>query len=87
MTKVEVPATWHYNRRNGALEFYRRRYIDESELHDPTKQPPPDIVIDRFAYYELKDWMAKNEHDLIKTDRTEDLKIIHKLLDILAKKG
>ena len=82
--KVEVKAVWVINRMTGALEFYRRQWIDENDLYDPSKQPKPNIVIDRYAYMELLDWIKEHERDIVKTDRTEDLKIIHRLLDIMG---
>ena len=86
MTKVEVPDLWVFDPYTASIVFFRRRYVEASDLHDPKKQPKPDIVIDRRAYYDLLDWIKEHERDIVKTDRTEDLKIIHRLLDVLEKK-
>ena len=85
MTKVEVPDLWTFDPHTACLVFFRRQYVEESELYDPKKQPKPDIVIDRYAYHDLLDWIKEHERDIVKTDRTEDLKIIHRLLDVLEK--
>jgi hypothetical protein len=85
--KVEIKSRWIYNPSNGALEFYAYQWIDEQDLYDATKQPKPNIVIHRAAYLDLLDWIKENERDIVKTDRSEDLKIIHRLLDILEKGG
>jgi hypothetical protein len=47
----------------------------------------PEIVINRLAYEELLDFIRKNEHGILSTDRTEDLKIIHRLLDVLEREA
>jgi hypothetical protein len=47
---------------------------------------PNAISIPRYAYEELLDYIQKHEIGVLKTDRTEDLKIIHRLLDVLEKK-
>ena len=44
----------------------------------------PIVAIGRRQYEMLKDWMVDNDpHGVIRTDRKEDLKIIHKTLDII----
>jgi hypothetical protein len=47
----------------------------------------PEIIINRLAYEELLDFIRKNEHGILSTDRTEDLKIIHRLLDVLEREA
>ena len=85
MTKIEVPATWYRDVAIDCLVYFERQYVEEKDLVDPEKQPKPSIIISRFAYYDLLDWLKKNERNIIKTDRTEDLKILHRLLDIMEK--
>ena len=58
-------------------------YWRPQQLEEGMEAPPPDIVIPDKAYYHLKEWLKEHEHHIVKTDRTEDLKIIHRLLDIM----
>lgn len=85
MTKIEIGPLWRIDPM-GCLVFYRRQFVEESDLGIPEKQPKPDIVIDRIAYFHLLDWIKENERNIVKTDRTEDLKIIHRLFDIIEKR-
>ena len=44
----------------------------------------PIVALSRRQYEMLKNWMVDNNpHGVIRTDRKEDLKIIHKTLDII----
>ena len=44
------------------------------------------VVMSREDYEDLKEWMKENDpYGQFHTDRKEDLKIIHKLLDIQMK--
>ena len=40
-------------------------------------------ILDYRAYRDLLDYIRKNETGILQTDRTEDLKIINRLLDIV----
>jgi hypothetical protein len=86
MTKIEVPATWYFDGSTNCLVYYERQYIEEQDLLDPKTAPKPTIIISHHAYQDLLDWIKKNERNIVKTDRTEDLKILHRFLDILEKK-
>ena len=55
-------------------------------MFDADKQPKPNIVIPWRVYkYDLLPYIEKHERGVLRTDRDEDLKIIHRLLDILGK--
>lgn len=63
-----------------------RCYLITEEMARGGELDAPICVIPREAYDELKDWMADNDpHGVIRTDRKEDLKIIHRLLDVQEK--
>jgi len=63
------------------LEYYPDEYVEEGALIGE-----PAIRIPMDAYWRLKEWMLENDPDrILRTDREEDLKIIHRLLDVLDK--
>jgi hypothetical protein len=41
--------------------------------------------INQIMYEQLLDFVRKNEHGVLETDRTEDLKLINRLLNIIEK--
>jgi hypothetical protein len=43
------------------------------------------ISIPKYAYEVLLDYIQKHEIGVLKTDRAEDLKIIHRLIDVIQK--
>jgi len=85
MVKVEVKGGWFKDPSSMAIIYVRQQYVEETELlkRDAVK---PEIAIPWRAYVALLDYVKENEKDIVKTDRTEDLKIIHRLLDILDRR-
>jgi hypothetical protein len=60
----------------------------EYEVGSMTEPKDIEIEIPRYAYEQLKQWMVLNDPDgVIRTDRREDLKIIHQILDIMEKEA
>ena len=54
--------------------------------HEEGMAVKPDLVLPMEAYLELKQWMIENDADgVIRTDRKEDLKLIHRLVDIIER--
>ena len=47
----------------------------------------PEISIPRHAYEMLLDFIRQHETGVMRTDRTEDLKLINRLLDIIQNIG
>ena len=65
----------------GELRFYRAQEMKEGAWSNDVE---PDIVIGWRDYYLLKRWMIENDKDsIVHTNRDEDLKVIHRLLDIV----
>lgn len=85
MAKIKIGPHWSWNAMLGVLEYYRQQYVEEADLYDLKKAPKPDIVISRLAYIDLLDFIKLNEKGIVRTDREEDLKIIHRLFDVLQK--
>lgn len=78
--KEFVPARWFRNYTTGDYVYWPGGSLDVGE------EPPKDVLIfiPRRAVEVLKEYLLKEEPEgLLHTDRTEDLKIIHRLLDIL----
>ena len=66
------------------LPRYQQYWFIRNEPPEGEYESEPDIRMDRIAYDFLKRWMVENDpHGVIRTDRREDLKIIHKTLDII----
>lgn len=57
-------------------------YEEGAMLQDPGSLPGV-ILIPMLAYEQLLVFIREHESGVLKTDRTEDLKIIHKLLEIV----
>lgn len=83
--KIKIGPKWVWNPSFRVLEFYRQQMVDEDDLYNPKKQPKPDIVIGRYEYMDLLKFIEANEKGVVRTDRKEDLKLIHRLLDLLEK--
>jgi hypothetical protein len=72
---------WYYSIQHRAYAFQPPGDYDEGEMIEPTKW------LDREEYESLVRYVKENERDgLLRTDRTEDLKIVHRLIDVLQKK-
>lgn len=75
-----VRAQW-FRDGTGTMKFFKGGDLEEGAL---MTEIPADIVIPWRDFYLLKQWMIENEVDgVVKTDRNEDLKIIHRTLDII----
>ena len=75
-----VRAQW-FRDGTGDMKFFKGGELESGAL---MTEIPADIVIPWRDYYLLKQWMIENEVDgVVKTDRNEDLKIIHRLLDVV----
>jgi len=75
-----VNAQW-FRDASGSMKFFKGGELDEGAL---MTEIPADIVIPWRAYYLLKEWMIENDADrIVHTNRDEDLKIIHRTLDII----
>ena len=56
------------------------------KIKERMSEPEILISIPRDDYEDLKEWMIEHDpHGTFKTDRKEDLKLIHRLLDIQEK--
>ena len=78
--KSFVRAQW-FRDATGTMKFFKGGELEEAAL---MTEIPADIVIPWRDFYLLKQWMIENEVDgVVKTDRNEDLKIIHRLLDVV----
>ena len=83
MRRIEL-GEWVYDPMLGAYCYYE--YPKDIGEGEGIPAPDPKIVIPRHLYEDLKDWMVKNDpHGVIRTDRKEDLKIIHRLIDVHEK--
>lgn len=87
--KMEVKEGWFFEVSTRALSYIPHQWIDEDKQFEKpnsgegTLQIP--LTIPYVAYESLLDYIAKNEKGVLRTDRDEDLKLIHRLLDILNK--
>lgn len=73
-------AHWYKNLMSQCLEYYPEAYVEEGTMD----KEEPAVRIPMPAYWKLKEWMLENDPDrILRTDREEDLKIIHRLLDIM----
>ena len=82
MTKVWFKPRWFRDVSRDCLTFVRGGLWEEgSEIKDEDC-----IRIPTEAYLYLREWMIENDVGVVKTDRTEDLKIIHRLIDLLEVK-
>ena len=80
MTKMWCKSFWYKDYARDGLCFKYGGYLEEGEIIEP------DLVLPAMAYVELKQWMIENDADgVIRTDRKEDLKLIHRLVDIIEK--
>jgi len=74
---------WYYDIRRQAYCYING--VDPDELMSGNIEPH--IIMPRYIYDDLKKWMVENDpHGVIRTDRKEDLKIIHRLFDIIEKR-
>ena len=74
---------WYYDVRR-QLYCYVKIPDEDAVFADAIE---PEATLTRYAYDDLKNWMAENDpHGVIRTDRKEDLKIIHRLLDVIEKR-
>lgn len=80
MGKVQYEPTWDRHYPGGGVAYYRGGLFEVGEPREP------DIIVDRLAYHLLLDYIRKHEKGVLTTDREEDLKIIHKCLDIIKVK-
>jgi len=85
MGKIRVEPEWMYDNFHNVV-YFEGGFFEESVLYDLEKGPKPSIIIPYRTYRELVAFVTKHEKGIIKTDREEDLKIIHKLLDLLEKR-
>jgi len=68
----------------GNLRLYRAQEIETaSSIYDIE----PDVLITWRDYIMLRNWILENDKDgIVHSDRDEDLKIIHRLIDFMEKK-
>lgn len=79
--KYWQPPTWFRDASTQSMKFFKGGELEEVALMTELEA---EIVIPWRAYHTLKQWIIENDADgVIKTDRTEDLKIIHRLLDVV----
>ncbi len=65
----------------GNLRFFKAQMMTEGAW---ASDQEADIMVDWRAYCLLKEWMIENDMDrIVHTNRDEDLKIIHRTLDIV----
>jgi hypothetical protein len=74
---------WYWDIKRQRLCYLPAGEYEEFALDENLE---PAIVIDREAYYDLLDFVRKNEKGVLSTDREEDLKIVHRLIDLMEKK-
>ena len=86
MTKQYHEPFWVWMPSKQSMCFYEGGWIEESDMFDTDKQPKPTITLSRMHYDLLKEYVQKHEKGIFKTDRVEDLKIIHRLLDLMDRK-
>ena len=84
MTKRWFKPEWYRDIARQQIMYFEGGSFEEGELLDLEKTPPR-IIMSRMAYEDLLDFIRKNEKGILSTDREEDLKIIHRLCDILQK--
>lgn len=82
--KTFFPANWFYEPSMNSYVYVPAGYYEVGAPLN-VKETPNCIIIPRPAYGDLLDFIRKTEKGVLSTDREEDLKIIHSLLD-LAKK-
>ena len=71
---------WHRNPMRDSMVYCPPQEYEEGQIGEQVT-----IEIPRREYWQLKEWMVKNDADgVIRTDRKEDLEIIHKTLDIIS---
>ncbi len=77
MTSFYFEGGWYKNLAMGCIE-----YIPAGVYSEGNPQRKCTIRLRTYEYNQLLKFIAENETGIIKTDRAEDLKIIHRLLDI-----
>ena len=81
MVKTRFEAHWFFDAPIGSLCYMEGGYHEPGTIW----KKKPSIVIPRGAYFDLLDYLREHEKGVVKTDRVEDLKITHRLLDLLEK--
>ena len=85
MAKIKIDPLWTFDTFMN-LVYFEGGYFEEATLYDEKQGPQPTIKIPfRIYKYELLPFIEKQEKGILRTDRTEDLKILHRLLDIMEK--
>jgi hypothetical protein len=85
MTKRYYEGGWHNDIMRNAKIYLPSGEYDEFANIELNKIEGA-ISIPRYAYEQLLGFIREHEIGVLKTDREEDLKIIHRLLDILGAK-
>lgn len=81
--KVYIESRWAYNPMSGYFEYFNEGH------YNPGVHRDPDLTLPRHAAFKLIDYMSKSGHispTLDEKVRKEDLKITHRLLDIMEEK-
>ena len=74
---------WEYDVPTASVRLY---VIEDEQMARSTTAIEPRIIIPRNDYEDLKEWMKDNDpFGQFVTDRKEDLKIIHRLIDVHQK--
>ncbi len=86
---IQVKGGWDYDIRTRGIFYVPDQYIDEDKQFADANSGPGSLQIEftipYHAYESLVDFIAKREKGVLRTDREEDLKLIHRLLDVLTK--
>ncbi len=87
--RVEVPECWELDLATRVLCYRPHQWIDlDKEFEKPNSGEGTlqiTVRIPYIAYRSLLEYVAQTEKGVLRTDRDEDLKLIHRLLDILTK--
>jgi hypothetical protein len=87
--RVEVPECWNMDWSMRVLCYTPHQWIDLAKEFEPPNNGEGTLQITvripYVAYRSLLDYVAQTEKGVLRTDRAEDLKLVHRLLDILTK--
>ncbi len=78
MRRRFIHGEWYYSAQHRSYVYQPPGDYDEGDMIGPTKW------LEIEEYQALLKYVKENERDgLLRTDRTEDLKIIHRLIDTM----
>lgn len=73
---------WHRNLATRTIVYIPAGYYEFGTAYGKIEGA---VQINDIMYQQLLDFVEKNEKGILRTDREDDLKIIHRLLDVLEK--